>query len=34
MEWKKDNATYKILSAAEKGGYGVVAPIAYGTLRS
>ncbi|KAK7911515.1 tagatose 1-6-diphosphate aldolase [Apiospora marii] len=29
MEWKKDNRTYKILSDAEKGGYGVVAPIAY-----
>ncbi|KAK6085981.1 fructose-bisphosphate [Seiridium cupressi] len=29
MEWKKGNATYKILSDAEKGGYGVVAPIAY-----
>ncbi|KAI1362308.1 ketose-bisphosphate aldolase [Xylaria arbuscula] len=29
MEWKKDNKTYQILSAAEKGGYGVVAPIAY-----
>ncbi|KAH6657056.1 ketose-bisphosphate aldolase [Truncatella angustata] len=29
MEWKKENKTYKILTAAEKGGYGVVAPIAY-----
>ncbi|KAK7953122.1 tagatose 1-6-diphosphate aldolase [Apiospora saccharicola] len=29
MEWKKDNQTYKILRDAEKGGYGVVAPIAY-----
>ncbi|KAK8029599.1 fructose-bisphosphate aldolase [Apiospora rasikravindrae] len=29
MEWKKDNRTYKILSDAENGGYGVVAPIAY-----
>ncbi|KAJ3580491.1 hypothetical protein NPX13_g90 [Xylaria arbuscula] len=29
MEWKKDNKTYQILSAAEKGDYGVVAPIAY-----
>lgn len=29
MEWKKDNKTYKILEAAEEGGYGVVAPIAY-----
>ncbi|KAI0020722.1 ketose-bisphosphate aldolase [Xylariomycetidae sp. FL0641] len=29
MEWKKDNKTYQILTAAEKGGYGVVAPIAY-----
>ncbi|CAJ2507400.1 Uu.00g085860.m01.CDS01 [Anthostomella pinea] len=29
MEWKKDNRTYKILEDAEKGGYGVVAPIAY-----
>ncbi|KAI4592635.1 hypothetical protein KJ359_010537 [Pestalotiopsis sp. 9143b] len=29
MEWKKTNTTYKILSDAEKGGYGVVAPIAY-----
>ncbi|KAI1262805.1 ketose-bisphosphate aldolase [Xylariaceae sp. FL1019] len=29
MEWKRDNKTYQILSAAEKGGYGVVAPIAY-----
>lgn len=28
MEWKKDNKTYQILEAAEKGGYGVVAPIA------
>jgi fructose-bisphosphate aldolase class II len=28
MEWKKDNKTYQILGAAEKGGYGVVAPIA------
>ncbi|KAI1495520.1 ketose-bisphosphate aldolase [Biscogniauxia marginata] len=29
MEWKEDNKTYQILTAAEKGGYGVVAPIAY-----
>ncbi|KAI5917293.1 ketose-bisphosphate aldolase [Camillea tinctor] len=29
MEWKKDNKTYQILKAAEEGGYGVVAPIAY-----
>ncbi|KAK6194035.1 hypothetical protein LQW54_011837 [Pestalotiopsis sp. IQ-011] len=29
MEWKKTNTTYQILSDAEKGGYGVVAPIAY-----
>ncbi|TVY38111.1 putative fructose-bisphosphate aldolase [Lachnellula occidentalis] len=29
MEWKKQNKTYQILTAAEKGGYGVVAPIAY-----
>ncbi|KAH8682132.1 ketose-bisphosphate aldolase [Xylariales sp. PMI_506] len=29
MDWKKDNKTYQILAAAEKGGYGVVAPIAY-----
>ncbi|KAI1638791.1 ketose-bisphosphate aldolase [Biscogniauxia mediterranea] len=29
MEWKKGNKTYQILTAAEKGGYGVVAPIAY-----
>ncbi|KAI1487983.1 ketose-bisphosphate aldolase [Biscogniauxia mediterranea] len=29
MEWKKDNKTYQILTAAEEGGYGVVAPIAY-----
>jgi hypothetical protein len=28
MEWKKDNKTLQILTAAEKGGYGVVAPIA------
>ncbi|KAF2147906.1 aldolase [Myriangium duriaei CBS 260.36] len=29
MEWKKYNPTYQILEAAEKGGYGVVAAIAY-----
>ncbi|ORY54844.1 ketose-bisphosphate aldolase [Pseudomassariella vexata] len=29
MDWKKNNKTYQILTAAEKGGYGVVAPIAY-----
>lgn len=29
MEWKKDNKTYQILKAAEDGGYGVLAPIAY-----
>ncbi|KAI1334050.1 ketose-bisphosphate aldolase [Xylariaceae sp. FL0016] len=29
MEWKKDNKTFQILKAAENGGYGVVAPIAY-----
>jgi hypothetical protein len=29
MEWKKNNKTYQILTAAEKGGYGVVAPIAF-----
>lgn len=29
MEWKKQNKTYQILEAAEKGGYGVVAAIAY-----
>ena len=29
MEWKKQNKTLQILIAAEKGKYGVVAPIAY-----
>ncbi|AEO63161.1 2cc48209-6a9d-4688-ac90-bf2f3de5d364 [Thermothielavioides terrestris] len=29
MEWKAQNKTHQILTAAEKGGYGVVAPIAY-----
>lgn len=29
MEWKRQNKTYQILEAAEKGGYGVVAAIAY-----
>lgn len=28
MEWKRQNKTYQILEAAEKGGYGVVAAIA------
>lgn len=28
MEWKKQNKTYQILEAAEKGQYGVVAAIA------
>jgi hypothetical protein len=28
MEWKKNNKTLQILTAAEKGQYGVVAPIA------
>jgi fructose-bisphosphate aldolase class II len=28
MEWKKTNKTLQILTAAEKGQYGVVAPIA------
>ncbi|KAJ2904895.1 hypothetical protein MKZ38_006936 [Zalerion maritima] len=27
--WKENNKTLKILRAAEKGGYGVVAPVAY-----
>ncbi|GAM83040.1 hypothetical protein ANO11243_010260 [Dothideomycetidae sp. 11243] len=29
MEWKAQNKTYQILEAAEKGGYGVIAAIAY-----
>ncbi|KUI61483.1 Putative fructose-bisphosphate aldolase [Cytospora mali] len=29
MEWKRQNKTCQILEAAEKGGYGVVAAIAY-----
>ncbi|KAF3769749.1 aldolase [Cryphonectria parasitica EP155] len=29
MEWKKQNKTYQILKAADDGGYGVVAAIAY-----
>ncbi|PSR83205.1 fructose-bisphosphate aldolase [Coniella lustricola] len=29
MEWKKENKTYQILKAADEGGYGVVAAIAY-----
>ncbi|KAG9567075.1 aldolase, partial [Aureobasidium melanogenum] len=29
MEWKQNNKTYQILQAAEDGGYGVVAAIAY-----
>jgi hypothetical protein len=28
MEWKKNNKTLQVLTAAEKGQYGVVAPIA------
>jgi hypothetical protein len=28
MEWKKNNKTLQILTAAENGQYGVVAPIA------
>jgi hypothetical protein len=27
-DWKQNNKTFQILQAAEKGGYGVVAPIA------
>ncbi|KAH8882341.1 aldolase [Thozetella sp. PMI_491] len=29
MSWIQENKTYQILKAAEEGGYGVVAPIAY-----
>ncbi|KAL2287898.1 hypothetical protein FJTKL_04685 [Diaporthe vaccinii] len=29
MEWKQQNKTYQILKAAEEGGYGVLAAIAY-----
>ncbi|KKY39108.1 putative fructose-bisphosphate aldolase [Diaporthe ampelina] len=29
MEWKQQNRTYQILKAAEEGGYGVLAAIAY-----
>ncbi|OAA67235.1 Ketose-bisphosphate aldolase, class-II [Niveomyces insectorum RCEF 264] len=29
MSWKESNKTYQILKAAEEGGYGVAAPIAY-----